>query len=503
MTWLKSYLPYFAITLGSSFPFGYQSGVINAPAELIKNFINSTFMIRMMQCDKQCIDLIWSICVTFFVVGGFLGGFIGGILANKFGRKKSLLLLSIPTIIGSLLMLFSKASQSFEMIIAGRFIIGIACGAHTVVGPMYLSEIAPVSFRGAAGTLNQLVVVCAILLSQLLGLPEVMGTDELWPYLLALCIVSSIIHIMLLSTCPESPTYLYIVKGDRRRSENALVSLRGDDCDIQSELEILKREMECSLTRKANICDLLRVPYLRWSLITALIPHIGQQFSGINGILYYCVTLFMSNGLTEKQARYANLGTGFTILIGAFSSIFLIDRKGRRPLLISSISVCLASFSLFTLALIIKQATEVSWLTIVSIGLTYTFLFGFSIGLGSIPWFLVSELFIQENRDAAVTIAVATNWMCNTIVALVFPQLITHVGIYAFIPFIVVLIAVLIFIVRYLPETKGRTPDTIQAFFMHACSSRVIDEAYENPSFTDTTEAAIQEDRQTQISLIT
>ncbi|VDQ03822.1 unnamed protein product [Trichobilharzia regenti] len=132
----------------------------------------------------------------------------------------------------------------------------------------------------------------------------------------------------------------------------------------------------------------------------------------------------MSNGLTEKQARYANLGTGFTILIGALSSIFIIDRKGRRPLLISSISVCLVSFSLFTLALIIKQATEVSWLTIVSIGLTYTFLFGFSIGLGSIPWFLVSELFIQENRDAAVTISVATNWMCNTIVALVFPQLI-------------------------------------------------------------------------------
>ncbi|VDQ04398.1 unnamed protein product [Trichobilharzia regenti] len=248
MTWLKSYLPYFAITLGSSFPFGYQSGVINAPAELIKNFINSTFINRMMQCDKQCINLIWSICVTFFVVGGFLGGFIGGIFANKFGRKKSLLLLSIPTIIGSLLMLFSKASQSFEMIIVGRFIVGIACGAHTVVGPMYLSEIAPVSFRGAAGTLNQLVVVCAILLSQVLGLPEVMGTDELWPYLLA------------------------------------LVSLRGDDCDIQCELEILKREMECSLTRRAKISDLLRVPYLRWSLITALIPHIGQQFSGINGV---------------------------------------------------------------------------------------------------------------------------------------------------------------------------------------------------------------------------
>ncbi|CAH8525908.1 unnamed protein product [Heterobilharzia americana] len=496
----KTFLPYCVITLGSSFPFGYQTGVINAPAELIKLFINSTFVARIKSCDKHCIDLIWSICVTSFLVGGFFGGFVGGILANKLGRKKSLFLLSIPTIIGSLLMLFSKLTNSFEMIIVGRFIIGIACGAHTVVGPMYLSEIAPVTLRGAAGTFNQFVIVCAILLSQVLGLPEIMGTSELWPYLLGLCTVSSVIHVAFLFTCPESPTYLYIVKGDRRRSENALISLRGHNCDVQAELEILKREIECSPTHKSNICDLLRIPYLRWSLIIALVPHIGQQFSGINGILYYFVSLFISNGLTEKAASYANLGTGATILIGALASLFIIDSKGRRPLLIFSVSVCLCSFSLFTLALIIKQATGINWLTVVSIGLTYTFLFGFSVGLGSIPWFLVSELFTQENRDAAVSIAVATNWMCNAVVALVFPQLILHIGIYAFMPFICALTVVLIFIIRYLPETKGRTPATIEAFFMRSYAQRAR-ETHENHEYTDVT--IQEEDGQTQISLVT
>ncbi|CAH8527799.1 unnamed protein product [Schistosoma rodhaini] len=481
---LKFFLPYCVITLGSSFPFGYHTGVINAPADLIKSFINTTLAARSVTCDERFIDLLWSLCVTSFLLGGFFGGLIGGVLANKLGRKKSLFLLSIPTVIGSLLMMFSKMAESFEMIIIGRFTIGIACGAHTVVGPMFLSEIAPVNFRGAAGTFNQFVIVSAILLSQVLSLPEVMGTTELWPYLLALCTVSSVIHILLLFTCPESPTYLYIVKGDRRRSENALVYLRGQDCDVHAELELLKLETEQSSTHKSNVCDLLRIPYLRWGLIVALVPHIGQQFSGINGILYYFVSLFISNGLTKQVASYANLGTGVTILIGAFSSIFVIDRKGRRPLLMFGISVCLFSLLLFTLTLIIKQVTEINKLTIISIVLTYTFLFGFSVSLGSIPWFLVSELFTQENRDAAVSIAAATNWLCNAIVALIFPQLVIYIGIYAFIPFICALLVVLIFVGLYLPETKGKTPASIEDYFMRVCGFRGT-ESHENPTFTD------------------
>ncbi|KAH8859733.1 Solute carrier family 2, facilitated glucose transporter member 3 isoform 3 [Schistosoma japonicum] len=484
MNLLKFSIPYVVITSGCSFPFGYQTGVINAPADLIKSFISATLGSRSVSCDEHCINLIWSLCVTFFLLGGFFGGLTGGILANKLGRKNSLFLLSIPTILGSLLMMFSKMAQSFEMIIAGRFIIGIACGAHTVIGPMYLSEIAPVSFRGAAGTLNQFVIVIGILLSQILGLPQVMGTAELWPYLLALCIIPSVIHIILLFTCPESPTYLYIVKGDRRRSENALLYFRGHDCDIHSELELLKNETEHSSRRKVNVCDLLRIPHLRWALIVAVVPHIGQQLSGINGILYYFVSLFISNGLTKEIASYANLGTGGTILIGTFVSLFIIDRQGRRPLLMFGILVCLLSLLLFTLTLIIKQVTGINEFTILSIVLTYTFLFGFSMSLGPIPWFLVSELFTQENRDTAVSIAAAINWLCNAIVALIFPQLTIYIGIYAFIPFVCVLLAVLIFIQLYLPETKGKTPAAVEAHFMHLYGFHET-EVHENPIFTD------------------
>lgn len=99
-------------------------------------------------------------------------------------------------------------------------------------------------------------------------------------------------------------------------------------------------------------------------------------------ILYYFVSLFISNGLTKQVASYANLGTGVTILIGSLASIFIIDRKGRRPLLMFGISACLFSLLLFTLTLIIKQVTEINKLTILSIVLTYTFLFGFSVSLG-------------------------------------------------------------------------------------------------------------------------
>ncbi|VDO94899.1 unnamed protein product [Schistosoma mattheei] len=118
--------------------------------------------------------------------------------------------------------------------------------------------------------------------------------------------------------------------------------------------------------------------YIMYVLFTVLL----KCYYFLLQILYYFVSLFISNGLTKQVASYANLGTGVTILIGSLASIFIIDRKGRRPLLIFGISACLFSLLLFTLTLIIKQMTGINKLTILSIVLTYTFLFGFSVSLG-------------------------------------------------------------------------------------------------------------------------
>ncbi|CAH8512159.1 unnamed protein product [Schistosoma margrebowiei] len=340
----RLYFTYVSITIGSSFVFGYHTGVINAPLSLIQNFTQKVIDERRYTCGSSCVRVILSICVTGFVIGGLFGGLFGGVLANRLGRRKTLFLLSIPTILGSVLIMVSVCLRSFEAIIFGRFIVGLSAGAYTVVTPTYLSEIAPVKSRGAAGVMNQFVTVLAILLSQALGLSQVMGTDKFWPFLLGLCAPVCLLHVILMIFCPESPSYLYLVKGDKDAAKHALLLLRGKNYDVFMELDSFQRDPEYNTKHYFGMGNLFRVQHLRWGLFVALIPHFGQQLSGINGVLYYSVPLFESVGLTNRDASFVNLGVGAVIVLGTIMSICVIDRGGRRMLLLVGFSVCLDLF---------------------------------------------------------------------------------------------------------------------------------------------------------------
>ncbi|CAH8488028.1 unnamed protein product [Schistosoma turkestanicum] len=470
----RLYFTYVSITIGSSFIFGYHTGVINAPLSLIQNFTQAVINERQYTCNSSCVRVIMSICVTGFVIGGLFGGLSGGYLANRFGRRKALFILSIPTILGSVLIMVSESLRSFETVIFGRFIVGLSAGAYTVVTPTYLSEIAPLKSRGAAGITNQFVTVLAILLSQILGLSQIMGNDKLWPFLLGLCAPVCFLHVMLMVFCPESPSYLYLIKGDKAAAKHALLLLRGQDYDVNLELESFQRDPEYSSQSHFGMVDLFRIPHLRWGLFVALIPHFGQQLSGINGVLYYSVPLFESVGLTNKEASFVSLGVGAIIVLGTIVSVCVIDRGGRRMLLLVGFAICLVSLITFTTVLAVQKFTHTSWLTYISILVLYLFVSGFSFGPGSVPWFLVAELFTQEYRDAAQSMAVGTNWLCNIVVGLVFPQLIVLMDSFAFVPFICVLIIVIILIALYLPETKGFNPVYIESVFKAQCKHSTL-----------------------------
>ncbi|KAK8728198.1 hypothetical protein OTU49_009164, partial [Cherax quadricarinatus] len=161
---------------------------------------------KNIEGSKQ--DLLWSIAVSIFAIGGMIGGFCGGSVGNKFGRKKGLLLNNLLGVGGACLMAFSQVSYSYEMLILGRLVIGINCGLNTSLVPMYISEIAPLNLRGGLGTVNQLAVTVGLLLSQILGIEQLLGNSSAWPILLGLAIVPAIMQMVLLPVCPESPRYL-------------------------------------------------------------------------------------------------------------------------------------------------------------------------------------------------------------------------------------------------------------------------------------------------------
>merc|ERR1712156_160606 len=138
---------------------------------------------------------MYAIAVSIFAIGGMCGGFIGGWIANKFGRKGGLLMNNLIGIVAAMAMVFSKHVTSYELLIIGRYLIGVNCGLNTSLVPMYISEIAP---------LNQLAVTVGLLTSQVLGVDYLLGTDEGWPYLLGIAVFPSILQMILLPICPES-----------------------------------------------------------------------------------------------------------------------------------------------------------------------------------------------------------------------------------------------------------------------------------------------------------
>lgn len=156
---------------------------------------------------------IFAIAVAIFCFGGMIGGSLVGTVADKFGRKGGLLLNNVLVVITVLFEGFAKSCSSYEMLIAGRFFIGINAGLNAGLAPMYLAEISPIHLRGAVGTVYQLIITISILVAQILGLESILGTATQWPLLLCLTIVPAIFQVCTLPLCPESPKYLLLSKG--------------------------------------------------------------------------------------------------------------------------------------------------------------------------------------------------------------------------------------------------------------------------------------------------
>ncbi|CAH8494544.1 unnamed protein product [Dicrocoelium dendriticum] len=452
----------FAISICTSFQFGYHTGVINAPLELISDFISNVTDSRYGTPEKAYVTTLTSFCVASFLISGILGALLSGVFANKLGRKKSVIILSLPCILGSILLMISLVSNSFELIIVGRLLIGLACGSYTGIGPMYMSEISPTSVRGASGVLNQLVIVSSILISQILGLSELMGTKQLWPYLLGLNIIPCVIGMVILFWCPESPRYLYLMKRDIMAAREALRKLRGSLADVQSEMDQLALEAETQAA-KVSVFSLLKVQHLRRALCIAILAQMGQQLSGINGLFYYSVKLLTSLGLSNAQAAYVNIGIGCTLVAVTIVSVFIIDRLGRRVLLIGGFADACICLLVFSACIIGRKLGNVNWPIYMAIVFIYLFVCGFAIGPGSIPWFIVPELFGQETRDAALSTAITANWICNIIVALGFIQLVDYIDIYSFIPSACILLVIIVLLFLYLPETMNRSVASIES----------------------------------------
>uniref|UniRef100_A0A8B9HRK5 Solute carrier family 2 member 3 n=1 Tax=Astyanax mexicanus TaxID=7994 RepID=A0A8B9HRK5_ASTMX len=465
---MKQVTCYLLFSLGTavigSLQFGYNTGVINAPEQKLQAFFNETWVRRYGKpIDAGVCTLVWSLAVAIFSVGGMVGSFSVGVVADKFGRRRSMFIVNILAVIGGSLMGLCTLCSSFEMVIAGRLVIGLFCGLFTGLTPMYVGEVSPTPLRGAFGTLHQLGVVVGILISQIFGLEFLLGSDKLWPLLLALTVIPAVLQCLLLPFCPESPRYLLINLNKEEEARKALVRLRGLE-DVSKDMQEMKEEsVKMNMEKKVTIPELFRTATYRQPLLIAVVLQLSQQLSGINAVFYYSTGIFESAGVT--QPIYATIGAGIVNTVFTVVSLFLVERAGRRTLHLIGLGGMAISALLMTIALLLKHIESLSYLSIAAV---FAFVAMFEMGPGPIPWFIVAELFSQGPRPAAMAVAGFSNWTANFIVGISFPKLEKLCGPYVFIIFMAFLILFFIFTYFRVPETKGRTFDEIAREFSKA-----------------------------------
>ncbi|XP_013872478.1 solute carrier family 2, facilitated glucose transporter member 9, partial [Austrofundulus limnaeus] len=201
--------------LGSSFLYGYNLSVVNAPALYIKSFYNETWMERYGEpLPAETVTLLWSVTVSIFAIGGLLGALSVTIIIKVLGRKGTLLLNNSFAVAAALLLSLGEMSRSFEMLIIGRIIIGVNSGIALSALPMYLGEISPRHIRGFIGQFNSILICLGVFIGQVLGLPQLLGHESRWIYLFSFLAFPAVLQLCVLPFLPESPRYLLMERRD-------------------------------------------------------------------------------------------------------------------------------------------------------------------------------------------------------------------------------------------------------------------------------------------------
>jgi sugar porter (SP) family MFS transporter len=429
-----------AITALGGLLFGYDTGVVSGALL----FLHTSFG-NLSSFDKELVT-------SLLLVGAAVGAFGSGKLSDRIGRRSVILITALVFIVG---VLGAAFSPTFGFLVVMRFVIGLAVGSASMTVPLYISEVAPPRVRGALVSFNQLAITSGILVSFLIDYALSSSAD--WRLMFGLATIPATLLFVGMLTQAESPAWL--VTHDRIvDARKVLTRLRSPNHDIEGEIE----EIRTLSDRKAGYRDLLR-PDVRKLVGVGVLLAVFQQITGINTVIYYAPTLLHQVGLGNSASLLANVGNGVVNVGMTVVAIRLIDRVGRRTLLIGGTTGM--AIALFVMAIIFAVGGNTlgkagSIAAVVSLAL-YTG--SFAIGLGPVFWLLISEIYPVRVRGTSMSIATIANWGANFVVAVSFLTLlnaISNVGTFVLMGFLTV-IAVAYFWWK-VPETEGLTLEEIE-----------------------------------------
>jgi SP family arabinose:H+ symporter-like MFS transporter len=388
------------------------------------------------------------------LVGCMAGATIAGPLGDRFGRKWSLVLCAVLFAGSSIA---SALPQTLGLFAWSRFAGGIAIGAASMLSPLYIAEIAPERIRGTLVALYQLAIVIGILVVFFVNLQiqrlgdESWNTHTGWRWMFASLAFPSVLFGIFMAAVPESPRWL-MKMGSREKARMILERVGGA---AAAEKEI--RQIDEALRLEAGRwSELFTSGYLR-ALVTGILLAVFSQFSGINAIMYYAPEIFRAAGSGRDLAFTQTVTVGVVNLAFTFVAIGLVDKAGRRPLLIAGTLV--QAGSLLLVGLMFDRGSH-GTLLLLSI---LSFVAAFALAMGPVSWIVCSEIFPTKLRGRAMSIAVLMLWFADFLVTQTFPMLRESVGpARTFWLYAVFSLLSTVFVITMLPETKGRTLEEIE-----------------------------------------
>lgn len=390
------------------------------------------------------------------LIGAVLGAIVGAVLGDRLGRRLSIVSATFLFLVGTVIVSVATGMNSF---VIGRLLIGAAIGVASFMVPLYISEMAPASIRGGMVSLNQLAVTVGILASY--GVNYVFSHSENWHAMFAVGALPGLVLIIGMYLLPESPRWL-VARRNEEEATNVLRKLRARS-DVAGELQEIEEEIRAETGGRPS--DLL-APALRLPLIIGLGLAVLQQVTGVNTVVYYAPAIFKAAGLESATASIAaTAGIGVVNVVMTAVAIWLLDRVGRRPLLLWSAAImALALIMLGTgFARHGDQAAASGVLGRITGISLMVYIAAFAVGLGPVFWLLIAEIYPLKMRALAMGAATVANWAANYVVAATFLSLAGLLGT-AGIFWLYAAMGVLtwIFVLRLVPETKGRTLEEVQ-----------------------------------------
>ena len=419
--------------------FGYDTGVISGAILFIQKQYNLS-------------SIMEEVVVSSVLVGAIIGAVIGGALTDRYGRRKMIILAGIIFTISAIGTAFSP---SVAWLITGRVISGIGIGIASFISPMYIGELVPAKVRGSLVAVNMLAITTGIVVAYLVDY-AFSGNKE-WRYMFGLAAIPSICLVIGMWVLPDSPRWL-VSKSKVKEATLVLQRVR-TDADVKPEITDIQKSMEKQ--GSGGIRGLFQHS-LKMPLIIGLGLAIFQQITGINTVIYYSPTIFKFAGISAVGPAIL-AGALLTALMWCFHvlAIFLIDRVGRRPLLLTGVAGQIIGLAILGAAFQFPQLA--SFKSYVAIGGLSIYVACFAFGLGPIFWLLISEIYPLKVRGAAMSAVTVTNWAMNLIVAVTFLSLVAFIGqAFTFWLYGLIAIGAWIFFYKLVPETKGKTLEQIE-----------------------------------------